>query len=77
MWRDWVVSRRKVSGFADGAGQGSRDRPYAETGGGFIELGCSKWKKGNGFLKPNSQPEPKPEQSCGSDKGVRAKDAAI
>jgi hypothetical protein len=34
-------------------GQGSRDRDYAVVVEGYTELGCSKWKRGKGFLKPN------------------------
>ena len=26
---------------------------------GYTELGCSKWKRGKGFLKPNSELGPK------------------
>ena len=45
-------------------GQGSRNRAYAETGGGgYTELGCSKWKKGNGFSKPNFERGPKHHQA--------------
>ena len=28
----WAVSARKLSGFSDGVGQGSRDRTYADRG---------------------------------------------
>ena len=44
---------------------------------GYTELGCGKLKKGNGFLEPNFELWPKPEQSHVSDDGVRAKDVAI
>ena len=33
VWGGWAVTGRKVTGFADGIGQGSRDRAYAEIGG--------------------------------------------
>ena len=32
--REWAVTRRKVTGFSDGVGQGDRNRAYAEIGGG-------------------------------------------
>ncbi len=30
LMEDWPVSRRSISGFPDGVGQGDRDRAYAE-----------------------------------------------
>ena len=34
---------------------------------GYTELGCSKWKSGNGFLRPNFEPEPSPVNYPGVD----------
>jgi hypothetical protein len=39
-------------------GQGDRNRAYAAVVVGYAELGCSKRKKGNGFLKQNFEPGP-------------------
>ena len=44
---------------------------------GYTELSDSKLKTGKGILEPNFGVGPNPEKSHGSDKCVRAKDAAI